>query len=242
MKKSPVGLPAKPAPEDREEKRMLETKNERQYVIDELTIRDSWRMFRILAEFVDGFEALANIHPAVSIFGSARSKPGDRYYEQTVEIARLLVQNGFNVISGGGPGIMEAANKGAAEAGGKSVGLNIELPYEQQPNPYANVRLSFRYFFIRKVMFIKYAVAYVIMPGGFGTLDEFSEAITLIQTKRIKPFPVILVDRAYWKGLLDWLRKTACPECMIDVDDMNIIQVIDEPEEVVRTIKRIIIL
>ena len=158
------------------------------------------------------------------------------------EIARLLVQNGFNVISGGGPGIMEAANKGAAEAGGKSVGLNIELPYEQKPNPYANIRLNFRYFFIRKVMFIKYAVAYVILPGGFGTLDEFSEAITLIQTKRIKPFPVILVDKGYWKGLLDWLRKTACPECMIDADDMDIIRVIDEPEEVVRTIKKVIII
>ena len=221
---------------------MLEQKSDRQYVIDELTIKDSWRMFRILAEFVDGFETLSQIHPAVSIFGSARSKPGDRYYEQAVEIARLLVQNGFNVISGGGPGIMEAANKGAAEAGGKSVGLNIELPYEQKPNPYANIHLNFRYFFIRKVMFIKYAVAYVILPGGFGTLDEFSEAITLIQTKRIKPFPVILVDRSYWKGLLDWLRKTACPECMIDADDMDIIQVIDEPEEVVRTIKKVIII
>lgn len=221
---------------------MLEQKSGRQYVIDELTIKDSWRMFRILAEFVDGFETLSQIHPAVSIFGSARSKPGDRYYQQAEEIARLLVQNGFNVISGGGPGIMEAANKGAAEAGGRSAGLNIELPYEQKPNTYANIHLNFRYFFIRKVMFIKYAVAYVILPGGFGTLDEFSEAITLIQTKRIKPFPVILVDKSYWRGLLEWLRKTACPECMIGADDMDIIRVIDEPEEVVRTIKKVIIL
>jgi hypothetical protein len=221
---------------------MLDQKSSRQYVIDELTIKDSWRMFRILAEFVDGFETLSQIHPAVSIFGSARSKPADRYYQLAEEIARLLVQNGFNVISGGGPGIMEAANKGAAEAGGRSAGLNIELPYEQKPNPYANIHLNFRYFFIRKVMFIKYAVAYVILPGGFGTLDEFSEAITLIQTKRIKPFPVILVDKGYWKGLLDWLRKTACPECMIDADDMDIIRVIDEPEEVVRTIKKVIII
>ena len=221
---------------------MLDQKSGRQYVIDELTIKDSWRMFRILAEFVDGFETLSQIHPAVSIFGSARSKPADRYYQLAEEIARLLVQNGFNVISGGGPGIMEAANKGAAEAGGRSAGLNIELPYEQKPNPYANIHLNFRYFFIRKVMFIKYAVAYVILPGGFGTLDEFSEAITLIQTKRIKPFPVILVDKGYWKGLLDWLRKTACPECMIDADDMDIIRVIDEPEEVVRTIKKVIII
>ncbi len=137
---------------------------------------------------------------------------------------------------------MEAANKGAAEAGGKSIGLNIKLPYEQKPNPFANVRLDFRYFFIRKVMFVKYSVAYVILPGGFGTLDEFSEAITLIQTHRIKPFPVILVNRAYWKGLLDWMRKMVCSECMISLEDMDIIQVIDQPEEVVKAIKKIIIL
>ncbi len=216
--------------------------HEQQYVIDDLTIRDSWRMFRILGEFVDGFEALSQIYPAVSIFGSARVKPGEPYYEQAVEIASQLVKNGFNVISGGGPGIMEAANKGATEAGGKSVGLNIKLPYEQKPNPYANIRMDFRYFFIRKVMFVKYAVAYVILPGGFGTLDEFSEAITLIQTKRIKPFPVILVNRSYWKGLLDWMRKMVCAGNMISPEDMDIIQVIDEPEEVVKAIKRIIIL
>ena len=216
--------------------------HEHQYVIDELTIKDTWRLFRILAEFVDGFETLSQIYPAVSIFGSARVKPGDPIYEKAVEIARLLVRNGFNVMSGGGPGVMEAANKGAAEAGGKSIGLNIQLPHEQKPNPFANVHLEFRNFFIRKVMFVKYAVAYVILPGGFGTLDEFSEAITLIQTHRIKPFPVILVNRNYWKGLLDWMRKVACPECMISTEDMDIIQVIDEPEEVVRAIKKIVIL
>jgi uncharacterized protein (TIGR00730 family) len=216
--------------------------HERQFVINELTVKDSWRMFRILAEFVDGFETLSQIYPAVSIFGSARVKPGDPYYEQTVTIARLLVQNGFNVISGGGPGIMEAANKGAAEAGGKSVGLNIQLPYEQKPNPYANIKLDFRYFFIRKVMFVKYSVAYVIMPGGFGTLDEFSEAITLIQTQRIKPFPVVLVNRAFWKGLLDWMRKSLCQGGMISPEDLDLIQIIDEPEEVIRAIRKIIIL
>jgi uncharacterized protein (TIGR00730 family) len=219
-----------------------DVKNDNQYVIDDLTMKDSWRMFRILAEFVDGFETLSTVHPAVSIFGSARTKPGDPNYEQAVEIARLLVQNGFNVMSGGGPGIMEAANKGAAEAGGKSIGLNIQLPFEQKPNPYANVRLNFRYFFIRKVMFVKYAVAYVILPGGYGTLDELFEAVTLIQTKRIKPFPVILVNRSYWKGLLDWIRKVVCPDCMISPEDLDIIQVMDEPEEVVRAIKKIIIL
>ncbi len=215
---------------------------EHQYLIDDLTIKDSWRMFRILGEFVDGFETLSQIYPAVSIFGSARAKPGETIYEQAVEIAGLLVKDGFNVISGGGPGIMEAANKGAAEAGGKSIGLNIQLPYEQKPNPYANIRMNFRYFFVRKVMFVKYAVAYVILPGGFGTLDEFSEAITLIQTHRIKPFPVILVNRDYWKGLLDWMRKVVCSEGKISPDDMDIIQVIDEPEEVVRAIKKIIII
>jgi hypothetical protein len=199
-------------------------------------------MFRILAEFVDGFDTMSQIHPAVSMFGSARVKPGDSNYELAVRIARMLVENGFNVISGGGPGIMEAANKGAAEAGGKSVGLNIQLPYEQKPNAYANVRLNFRYFFIRKVMFVKYAVAYVILPGGFGTLDELTEAITLIQTKRIKPFPVILVNRAYWKGLVDWMRKVVCPECMISPEDMDLLQVMDEPEEVIKAIKKIIIL
>ncbi|MGA3085650.1 MAG: TIGR00730 family Rossman fold protein [Thermodesulfobacteriota bacterium] len=216
--------------------------HEQQYLIDDLTVKDTWRMFRILAEFVDGFEALSQVYPAVSIFGSARAKPGEPNYEQAVEIAGLLVKNGFNVISGGGPGIMEAANKGAAEAGGKSVGLNIQLPYEQKPNPYANIRMSFRYFFVRKVMFVKYAVAYVILPGGFGTLDEFSEAITLIQTHRIKPFPVILVNRNYWQGLLDWMRKVVCAECMLFPEDMDIIQVMDEPEEIVRAIKKIIIL
>jgi uncharacterized protein (TIGR00730 family) len=216
--------------------------HEQQYVIDDLTIKDTWRMFRILAEFVDGFEALSQISPAVSMFGSARAKPGEPNYEQAVEIARLLVKSGFSVISGGGPGIMEAANKGAAEAGGKSVGLNIRLPYEQKPNPYANIRMNFRYFFVRKVMFVKYAMAYVILPGGFGTLDEFSEAITLIQTHRIKPFPVILVNRNYWKGLLDWMREVVCTECLISPEDMDIIQVIDEPEEVVRAIKKIVVL
>jgi uncharacterized protein (TIGR00730 family) len=221
---------------------MLNSAHERQYVIDDLTIKDTWRLFRILAEFVDGFETLSQIHPAVSVFGSARVKPGDPSYKLAETIAGLLVKNGFNIISGGGPGIMEAANKGATEAGGKSVGLNIQLPFEQKPNPYANIHLDFRYFFIRKVMFVKYAVAYVILPGGFGTLDEFSEAITLIQTRRIKPFPVILVGKDYWQGLLEWMRKVVCQECMISLEDMEIIQVIDEPEEVVRAIKKIIIL
>ncbi len=214
---------------------------ERQYVVDDLTIKDTWRMFLILAEFVEGFEVLPDIYPAVSIFGSARSLPGSPAYRSAEKIARLLVENGFNVISGGGPGVMEAANKGAAEAGGKSVGLHIHLPKEQAPNSYANVRLDFKYFFIRKVMFIKYAVAYVILPGGFGTLDELFEALTLIQTKRIKSFPVILFDSDYWKGLLGWIKGTMVKEKSISKEDLDIFQVADTAEEAVGIIKRTVV-
>jgi uncharacterized protein (TIGR00730 family) len=209
--------------------------------VDDLTIKDTWRMFLILAEFVEGFEVLPDVYPAVSIFGSARSHPGSPAYRSAEKIARLLVANGFNVISGGGPGIMEAANKGAAEAGGKSVGLHIHLPKEQAPNSYANVRLDFKYFFIRKVMFVKYAVAYVILPGGFGTLDELFEALTLIQTKRIKSFPVILFDSSYWKGLLSWIKGTMVKEKSISKEDLDIFHVVDTAEEAVGIIKRTVV-
>jgi uncharacterized protein (TIGR00730 family) len=215
--------------------------DEKQYVVDALSIEESWRMFRIMAEFVDAFETMSNIHNAVSIFGSARVKPEDEYYQKAEKLARLLAQNGFNVITGGGPGVMEAANKGACEGGGKSVGMNIRLPFEQKPNPYANVRIDYKYFFIRKVMFVKYAVAYVIMPGGYGTMDEFFEALTLIQTKRIKSFPVILMGSEYWRGLLDWMKKTMQQEDKILPADFDLIQVIDDPEEVVKHIKKYII-
>jgi len=215
---------------------------EKQYLVDALTIQESWRIFRIMAEFVDAIETLSGINHAVSIFGSARVKAGEPYYEKTVVLARRLAQEGFSVITGGGPGIMEAANKGAAEGGGKSVGMNIRLPFEQKPNPYANIHIDYKYFFIRKVMFVKYALAYIILPGGFGTLDELFEALTLIQTKRIKSFPVILVGSEYWKGLLDWIRKTMIRETMIQKEDLNYFQVIDDPEEIVRHIKRFIIL
>jgi uncharacterized protein (TIGR00730 family) len=214
---------------------------ERQYVVDDLTVKDTWRMFLIMAEFVEGFEVLPDAYPAVSIFGSARSLPGSPTYRSAEKIARLLVENGFNVISGGGPGVMEAANKGAAEAGGKSVGLHIHLPKEQDPNSYANVRLDFKYFFIRKVMFVKYAVAYVILPGGFGTLDELFEALTLIQTKRIKSFPVILFDSNYWKGLLGWIKTTMVKEKSISKEDLDILQVVDTPEEAAAIIKRTVV-
>ena len=188
---------------------------DKQYVINEITIKDSWRLFHIIAEFVEGFEALAELPPAVTIFGSARAKPEDEVYQKAELIATRLAENGFAVITGGGPGVMEAANKGAALAGGQSVGLNIQLPFEQYPNPYSNLNLSFRYFFVRKVLFVKYAVAYVILPGGFGTMDEFFEAVTLIQTKKIKPFPVILVGTDYWKGLLDWIKGTVLKQGII---------------------------
>lgn len=215
---------------------------EKQYLVDALTAQESWRIFRIMAEFVDAIETLSGINHAISIFGSARVKPGEPYYEKTVVLARRLAQEGFSVITGGGPGIMEAANKGAAEGGGKSVGMNIRLPFEQKPNPYTNVHIDYKYFFIRKVMFVKYAMAYIILPGGFGTLDELFEALTLIQTKRIKSFPVILMGSEYWKGLIDWMKDTMMRDLMIEKDDLDYFQVIDDPEEVVRHIKKFIIL
>jgi uncharacterized protein (TIGR00730 family) len=215
---------------------------DKQYVINEITIRDSWRMFHILAEFVEGFEALAECHPCVSIFGSSRAKPEDETYQKAELIAQLLAENGFGVITGGGPGVMEAANKGAALAGGKSIGLNIQIPLEQTPNPYANIRLNFRYFFVRKVMFVKYAVAYIILPGGFGTMDELFESLTLIQTQKIKPFPVILVGSNYWKGLLAWMKEVVLKEGKASPSELEILQVIDEPAEIIKAIKKMVIL
>ena len=209
--------------------------------MNDLTKDDTWRMFHILAEFVEGFDVLPEVHPAVTIFGSARCHRNSLTYKSTERVARLLVEGGFNVISGGGPGVMEAANKGAAEAGGKSVGLHIHLPQEQRPNKYANLLLNYKYFFIRKVMFVKYAVAYIIMPGGFGTLDELFEALTLIQTKRIKSFPVVLMDSNYWKGLIDWVKGTLVEEKCISESDLEILRMVDTPEEAVGIIKRRVI-
>jgi hypothetical protein len=214
---------------------------EKQYVVDALSINESWRVFRIMAEFVEGIETLSQVENAVTIFGSARIKPDNIYYQKTENLARLLVKNGFNLITGGGPGVMEAANKGASEAGGKSVGLNIRLPFEQKPNPYANIHIDYKYFFVRKVMFVKYAVAYIIMPGGFGTMDEFFEALTLIQTKKIKSFPLILMGSEYWHGLIEWLKNTMLQEDKISPADMDLIQIVDEPEEVVKLIKKYVI-
>jgi uncharacterized protein (TIGR00730 family) len=215
---------------------------EKQFLIDDIKLGESWRLFKIMGEFVDGVEALHDIGPAVSFFGSARVKPDDPRYQKAEHLASLFAKHHFSVITGGGGGIMEAANKGAAEAGGVSIGLNIILPHEQKPNVYANITQEFKYFFIRKVMFVKYAMAYIIFPGGFGTLDEFFEAVTLIQTHRIKPFPVILVGTAYWKGLIEWIKTHLIQEQMIAPDDIDIIQVMDEPEAIVKTIQKLVIL
>lgn len=216
--------------------------SEQQYVIDALSARESWRMFRIMSEFVDAIDEMSHIPKGVSIFGSARVAPDSPEYKLAENMGRQLVEAGFSVITGGGGGVMEAGNKGATEAGGHSIGLNIELPFEQRPNPYANVRLDFRYFFVRKVIFVKYSVAYIVMPGGFGTLDELAEALTLIQTKRIRPFPVILMGSDYWSGLVDWIKSTQLAGGKISPDDLDYFRVMDDPAEVVRLIKQVVIL
>jgi hypothetical protein len=200
--------------------------------------RESWRVFEIMAEFVESTERLMQIHPAVSIFGSARTPPDHPFYLLTEQIARQLSDAGFSVISGGGPGIMEAANKGAFFGKSPSVGLNIQLPHEQNTNPYQNVSQTFRHFFARKVMFVKFASAYVVMPGGFGTMDEVMEALTLVQTGKTRKIPIILVHEPFWRGLLEWFKTTLVNEGMIDANDMGLIKVINEPKEVVAEIFR----
>ena len=214
---------------------------EKQFLIDDLKLGESWRLFKIMGEFVEGVEELHDLGPAVSIFGSARTRPDDSQYKKAEAIAALFVKNGFGVITGGGGGIMEAANKGAAEAGGTSVGLNIRLPFEQKPNPYATIQMEFKYFFIRKVMFIKYAAAYIVMPGGFGTMDELFEVITLVQTRRIRPFPIIMVGSDHWAGMLGWIRNRLLTQSLISPKDMDIIQVLDNPEEIVDTVRKILV-
>ncbi|MCY4778948.1 TIGR00730 family Rossman fold protein [Sphingobacterium sp. UT-1RO-CII-1] len=206
----------------------------------EIKVKDSWQIFKMMSEFVDGFEKLAKIGPCVSIFGSARTPDKHKYYQMTVDIARLLAEKGYGVISGGGPGIMEAANKGAYEAGGKSVGLNIELPHEQFHNRYIDrdKLLEFNYFFVRKVMFMKYSQGYIVMPGGFGTMDELFEAITLIQTGKIGRFPIVLVGTEYWKGLFDWVEKTMLSNAYISTEDLKLYRMVDTAEDAVDHILR----
>ena len=205
----------------------------------QLNAENSWTMFKVLAELVEGFETLNAIGPCISIFGSARTKPGTKYYELSSEIAYKLSQTGFGIITGGGPGIMEAGNKGAHEAKGTSVGLNIELPFEQNHNPYIDPdkNIDFNYFFVRKVMFVKYAQGFVVLPGGFGTLDELFEALTLIQTKKIDLFPVVLVGRSFWTGLIDWVKETLLEEYKnISPKDIDLFQIVDTADEVVEAI------
>jgi uncharacterized protein (TIGR00730 family) len=202
------------------------------YEINTLEKEESWRMFRIIGEFVEGFDSLADIIPAVTIYGSARTGPDTDLYKEVERTAALLGKAGFNIMTGGGPGVMEAANKGAAEAGVKSIGLNIELPREQACNVYANRSITFHHFFVRKVMLVKYATAFVIMPGGLGTLDELTEVLTLIQTEKIKPFPVILYKSDYWGGLVTWLRDTVVKAGAIDEDDVDLLRICDTPEAV----------
>jgi uncharacterized protein (TIGR00730 family) len=204
----------------------------------EIKSSDSWVIFKVMAEFVEGFEKLAKIGPCVTIFGSARTKPANAYYKTAEEIAYQLVLHGYGVVTGGGPGIMEAGNRGANRAGGKSVGLNIYLPHEQKGNAFIDPDklITFDYFFVRKVMFMKYSQGFVVMPGGFGTLDELSEALTLIQTKKIGRFPIVLVGKKYWGGLMDWINKTLVAEEMIHEDDLKLFSVVDTPEEAVHVI------
>jgi len=201
------------------------------------TKEDPWRIFRIMAEFVDGFDELSEIGDAVTIFGSARTKPSDKYYKMAEKTAALLAKNNFAVITGAGPGIMEAANKGTKAAGGVSIGLNIEVPIIQEPNKFITKLIDFRYFFCRKVMFVKYAKAFIIFPGGFGTMDEFFESITLIQTSRIEKFPVILMGSEYWKGLIDWMKQDMLREDRVEKNDLDLFSVVDKPEEALKIIK-----
>jgi uncharacterized protein (TIGR00730 family) len=210
---------------------------EQGYEINELAKEESWRMFRIIGELVEGFDTLTSVEPAVTIYGSARVRPGDELYVKTEEIARRLGKLGFTIITGGGPGIMEAANKGALSAGAKSVGLKIELPEEQVRNEYTNMSITFHHFFVRKVMLVKYALAFVIMPGGLGTLDELTEVLTLMQTHKIRPFPVILFSSAYWKGFLDWLQSYTLARGYISPEDLHLLRVCDTPKGVADIVK-----
>lgn len=206
---------------------------ERQYIVDEMTARDTWQIFRVMSEMVEAFDTLSKIGPAVSMFGSARCRPGDAEYVLAERIAYALAERGFSVITGGGPGVMEAGNKGAKAAGGTSVGLNIRLPMEQDANDFQTISLDFRYFFLRKVMFVKYAMAFVILPGGFGSFDELFEALTLMQTKRIKRFPLYLVGSEFWQPMVDWLRASVMRRGLISAQDMDLFKLVDDPERLV---------
>lgn len=230
----PVAEFMKKPGQETEDERLLAREPEAEPIVE--TTSDAWRVFRIMGEFVEGFDTLARHRPGVTIFGSARTQRDDPHYHAAEVTARLLAKEGFVVITGGGPGIMEAANKGATEAGGESIGCNIELPFEQGMNEYVQVPINFRYFFVRKTMFVKYAEAFIIFPGGFGTMDELFESLTLIQTGKVRDFPVILFGSVYWRGLLDWLRGTMLAEDKIRAADLDLLTVTDDPEEAVQTV------
>ena len=205
---------------------------------NEIKSNDSWAIFKIMAEFVQGYESMARINPSVSVFGSARTKPDNKYYQKAVNISRMLGEKGYGVITGGGPGVMEAGNKGAQEGGGQSIGLNIDLPFEQSGNKYIDqdANLKFDYFFVRKVVFVKYSQAFVVLPGGFGTLDELFEALTLIQTKKIARKPIVFIGKDYWQGLIDWIKNTMLTEGNISAPDLDLFKVLDDEEEAVKYI------
>ena len=212
-------------------------RNHEQYLIDDFKLEESWRIFKIISEFVEGFEQLSDCGPAITIFGSARTREEHEDYQQALALGNMMAKSGITVITGGGPGIMAAANRGALEAGGNSVGLNITLPMEQKPNEYISKLVSFKYFFVRKVMLVKYSMAFVVFPGGFGTLDEMFEALTLIQTDKIRPFPIILYGSHYWQGLFSWLRKELEASGYIREEDLSLLQVIDDVDEIASVVK-----
>jgi len=224
---------SRPLPGTTQDEQLLESPR-----ADEFTHTDPWRVFRIMGEFVEGFDELANLSRGIAIFGSARTRPDDPEYRAAQETAALLAAQGFAVITGGGPGIMEAANRGAFEAGGLSIGCNIELPFEQKPNAYQTLSLTLKYFFVRKMMFVKYSLAFIIFPGGFGTFDELFEALTLIQTRKIRNFPIVLVGTKYWSGLLDWLREAVLPGGKISEHDLAMFHITDSPADVVEIVTK----
>jgi len=232
-RKGPVTLRGDQIPEETSDERLLAKDGDADWVHS-----DPWRVMRIQSEFVEGFGALAELGPAISVFGSARSKVGSREYELGEEVGRRLVEAGYAVITGGGPGVMEAANKGACEAGGVSVGLGIELPFEQGMNEWVDLGVNFRYFFARKTMFVKYALGFIVLPGGFGTMDELWEALTLVQTGKVRSFPIVLVGSDYWGGLLDWTRRTMVEAGTISAADLDLIQLVDTAEEAVERVQR----
>lgn len=227
--RGPVILRGTAIPEETSDTRLLEAQESADWLHE-----DPWRVLRIQAEFVEGFGALSEVGPAVSVFGSARTREDSKYWTLAYEIGRLLVDEGVAVITGGGPGAMEAANKGAWDAGGKSIGLGIELPHEQSMNPWVNIGINFRYFFARKTMFVKYSSGFIAMPGGFGTMDELFEALTLVQTSKIHSFPIVLVGSDYWRGLVDWVAGSMVAEGTLDKAELDLIHLVDEPEEAVR--------